>query len=428
MLLWEQQILLQHKLVSQRLHIYHVVAVLHVIILDAQHLHNHQEQVFVMMCVIKFIEGMGLFRSLPSFFSVILPALILCSCITKFEAEVGEVAGILVVEGIITDDESVITLSRSKGLSFEDNIFDLSPYHVTDAKVYIECDDGTQWSAAGQDGGQYTIQMGKLNPARQYRLKIEHEAHEYCSEYLYPVATPDIDSVFWTKRDKGQPVNLHVASHAPDDKVYYFRWSYTELWESRAKVYLKGYPYYCITNSKSKEMLLGTTEGTAFGQSAEIIAKIPPGDNRFKILYCMDVSQYTISKRAYDYFSNIKKNSRQSGSPFAQVPSELKGNIACITDSERLVIGYMVISSAATRKRVYIYNSEVYEDPELVIPDELRNKECAIIHFDTNSDPKYVPYLPPYIYILRTCVDCIAAGGRPINELPNDWPYKYGED
>jgi len=360
--------------------------------------------------------------------SVILNGLILCGCITEFEAkDINEMEGILVVEGIITDDESVITLSQSKGLTYDDNILDISPYHVNGAKVYIECDDGTQWSALvppdSKSGGQYAIKTGKLNPERQYRLKIEHEEHKYHSEFAYPMATSEIDSVFWTKRGNGQPVNIHVATHAPDSMIHYYRWSYTEVWEVRAKVYLLGFPFYCITTSKSGEILLGTNEGTAFGRLIEIIAKIPPTDNRFMFMYRMDVAQHAISKRAYDYYTNVKKNSRQTGNLFAHIPSELKGNISCITDPGRPVIGYMDVSSAA-QKRLYI-NFEVYEDPNLMIPEQFRKPECNLIYYW--FVPNFIWYVlyRPDLYIDIRCVDCQAAGGTSIKELPDDWPYQF---
>jgi len=318
--------------------------------------------------------------------SVILTCLILCGCISEFETkDIDEMAGILVVEGIITDDESVITLSRSKGLSYEDNILDISPYRVTGAKVYIECDDGTQWSAPvppdSKSDGQYTIKTGKLNPERQYRLKIEIEAHEYHSEFACPMLTPGIDSVFWTKRGNGQPVNIFVTTHASDSMTHYYRWSYREEWEIRPRygmggegkcpecgtyildrrdiacpqcgTELPGLPYFCWNTAVNREMLLGSSEKTTLGRVAEKLAEMQPTDVKLEIMYRVDVRQNAIRKRAYDYFTNIKKNARQTGEIFAQIPSEMKGNITCITDPARPVIGYMDVSSAA-QKRLWI--------------------------------------------------------------------------
>ena len=376
--------------------------------------------------------------------SVILPALILCGCITEFEAkDIDEVDGLLVVEGIITDDESVITLSRSKGLSYEDNIYDLSPYGVTDAKVYIECDDGTQWGAVTQNlppdlksGGQYVVKTGKLNPARQYRLKIYHEAHEYCSEYLYPVITSDIDSVFWTKSGTGYPVKIHVAAHAPDTMVHYYRWSYREEWEIKT-IYPPGdlgecgvcksfyepedifcpncgaelprTPYYCWKTAHNREILLGSTEKTVLGRVAAPLAEMRPTDSKMYVLYRMDVYQNAIRKQAFDYFTNIKKNARQAGSLFTQIPSELKGNIACTTDPARTVIGYMDVSSAA-RMRLWISRlDDAYEW------DIYFCKSYSL----WNAPLGYV-YLPWIGFVHESCTDCRYGGATKYR--PADWP------
>jgi hypothetical protein len=345
--------------------------------------------------------------------------LILCGCITEWEAkDIDEIEGILVVEGFITDDESVITLSRSKGITYDDSDRDMTPYRVADAKVSIECDDGTQWAASGQNLGEYTIENGKLNPERQYRLKVEFEAHEYHSEFASPMVPPEIDSVFWTKKEWGQPVNIHVATHAPDGMVQYYRWAYTELWEISVEYIMKEYPSRCIKSSKSNNLLIGTTERTASGRLIEIIAEISPGSDRFSVLYRMDVTQHAISKRAYDYYTNVKKNAQQTGSLFTHIPSELRGNISCITDPDRPVIGYVDISSA-TRKNVYI-GTNVYENPYIAIPGR-----CEPTYFRYTFPEGYVPIpdLPSY-YINRFCVDCEFVGGKPIKDLPDDWPYQ----
>ena len=157
-----------------------------------------------------------------------LLCLFLYGCVTKYEATgIDEIGDILVVEGIITDNESIITLSRSTNISGE---AEYTPNYVDNADVYIECDDGTRWQAEPHDwgmfwsprNGRYLIKTGKLNPDNKYRLKIEVEendgdcvsnpwggapcptkAYEYRSDFSYPIKTPEIDSIFWVKRDKG---------------------------------------------------------------------------------------------------------------------------------------------------------------------------------------------------------------------------------
>jgi len=246
-------------------------------------------------------------------FIILLLFLILCGCITEYEAKIEGVEGILVVEGIITDDESVIILSRSAGLNHDDTQ-DMSVYGVPDAKVYVECDDGSQWDAEFHpdwdwgigrgNGSRYTIATMKLNPERQYRLIIEMDEHIYCSEFAYPMLTPEIDSVFWTKKSKGQPVDIHVATHVPDNMVQYCRWSYREDWEYRSAYYDKNYACYCSNKYLNNAILIGTNEKNINDRMIVMLTKILPSDQRLSCLYRIDFKQNTISKQAFKYYPN----------------------------------------------------------------------------------------------------------------------------
>ena len=370
-----------------------------------------------------------------------LLSLILCGCITDFNATgIDELADILVVEGIITDDESTITLSRSVNLTEES----FGDYYVDHARVYIECDDGTQWEAEPSlDGtlrnGRYTIQTGPLNPDRKYRLKIEIEevdstgirsTFEYCSDYSNSIKTPEIDSVFWAKRGQGQPVAIYVATHEPEGKVLFYRWSYKEDWEINSQYFVEGYPYYCWNVGKNSDLLIGSAEKTVFGKLTDIVAEISPSDRKLSVLYRITVKQNAISKRAYTYFANVKKNVEQTGSIFAPIPSELRGNIICTTDPDRPVIGYVDVSST-TQKHCYILRRDVYEVPYSLRQEcEEISRDSLLSLYDGEIPDNYillnpVPVSPddfPF-YARAQCVDCSYYGTA--DQKPDDWPNNY---
>jgi hypothetical protein len=378
-------------------------------------------------------------------------SLILVGCITDYEARgVDEEKDILVVEGLITEGESYITLSRSIYLN------DVATFnYIYDATVYVECEDGTRMEAEnpsldpywGFSTNRYAIQIDQLHLDRKYRLKIEinepdtqsryaydevaYKTFEYASDYSNPIATPEIDSVFWTKREKGHPISIHVATHDPDNRALYFRWSYREDWQIISDVSSMPpyyYPYFCWNFENSHELLLGSGNKTIFGNVTEILTQMPPYSRKLEALYRIDVKQNAISKRAHDYFANIKKNAQHSGSLFTPAPSELRGNIVCITDPNRPVIGYVDVS-LTTQKRRYITRAEdVYEyarrtyDCEPVLEDSLRAR------FDESGGIPiyYVPYneiTGPFgiqlFYIINSCVDCTLFG---TTQKPEDWP------
>ena len=344
----------------------------------------------------------------------LLLCLLLCGCITKYyPTGIDEIADILVVDGVITDDETIITLSRSINLTEDQSI---STYYVDHALVYVECDDGTQWQAEQWDwgteerNGRYLIKNGMLNPERKYCLRIGIDEFEYGSDYSHPIITPEIDSLFWMKTGRGQPVTIRVATQSTDGKTMYCRWKYKEDWEINSYYNLPGYPYYCWNKDNSREMLLGSSEKTVFGRIMDVVAEIQPWDRKLAVMYRIDIRQNAISKRAYDYYENIRINAKQIGNIFAPVPSELRGNIICTSHPGRPVIGYIEVSST-TLKRLYIPKSaNVYELPYST------NCEPFELEFPPNNDTFIVNYYGSYLY--RDCVDCTFFGTE---QKPDDW-------
>ena len=353
---------------------------------------------------------------------------ILFGCITEYEPTgIDEIADILVVDGIITDDETCITLSRSINLTEADNE-ELPSIYIHNAKVYVECDDGTQMTGEHQVAGQYLVQTGTLNLERKYRLKIEINEHEYSSNFSYPIATSEIDSIFWMKRDKGEPVTIHVATQSSEDFddniVLYYLWSFEENWEIRPPLPHWDYPSVCWYKAESTDILLGSATKTVSGSLIENINEIDPSDRKLSEMYQIMVKQNAISKRAYDYFSNIRKNSQHSGSIFSPIPLELTGNITCTTDPGIPVIGYVEVSTT-TQKHRYISRRDNLYEPIQWNCQTFTVNELREIYNTTNIPPippDYTLYQEgffgmPALYVKKDCVEC--NGKLP---KPDDWP------
>ncbi len=372
-------------------------------------------------------------------------------CVTEYEAKgIKEEKNILVVEGMITEGESYITLSRSINLT-DDN--PTSVIYVDNAVVCIESDDGKVVCAnnnAGQRYGRYTLPVGKLNFDRKYRLKIEileddysadctvgtdgllqcpKELIEYATPYMSPILTPEIDSVFWTKKSLGQMVNIHVATHSPDNEVLYYRWSYKEDWEIHSDVYSGvdfTYPFYCWNKENNKNLLIGSAEKTVFGKVTDIITEMHPSSRKLEVLYRIIVKQNAISKRAYDYYANIKKNTQQTSDIFAPIQSELRGNITCHTDPSKPVIGYVDVSTTTEKirfiyptERAYEYSNRPWSCTEVM--------KDSLLEWYTFIPEYFVPFYYGYdenlnmrlFYIFNQCIDCTKFG---TTIKPEDWP------
>ena len=370
----------------------------------------------------------------------------LSGCITEYEPKgLDEVSNILVVEGTITENESKIILSRSQNLTNE--AYKPTTY-VNNAIVTIERDDGVEIEAEPPNfkryNGDYIFQMGELLFDRKYRLKIEIAEYdctgidgtcppkifEYGTDFMYPLRTPEIDSVFWSKKSKGELVNIHVATHSTDSDMLFYRWQFREDWEIQSDREPNSdfsYPYYCWNGGNSRNLLIGSAEKTIFGQLTNIIEEIVPYNRKLEVLYRIKVKQNAISKQAFEYFDNIRKNSQQTASIFAPVQSELIGNIKCITDPTIPVIGYVDISST-THNELYIsFYDGAYEYVSRTWDCTSLSQDSLLTANDGIIPSIYVPYEWVYglsdratlFYIQELCVDCTLFG---TTTKPDDWP------
>ena len=356
--------------------------------------------------------------------------LILCSCITEYlPPDIDTVTGILVVDGMITDDETVIKLSRS--INLLERINNWSKYYINDARVYVECDDETSIEGSPDlhdyiNMGHYLIKTGKLDINKQYRIKIEIDESDnktsvYYSDFLYPLKTPEIDSLYYIKRGIGYAVMIHVETQSPDKSELYCRWSYKEDWEVHAEYSSERFPYYCWNKGYNPSLLLASSENNFDGKLNVRITTLAPRNRRFSVLYRIDVNQNALRKQAYDYFANIQRNDQQISSIFAPIPSELRGNIYCESDPDRLVIGYVDVS-LTSKKRMYIPRSANVYEP--VSPCMVATAQQLNLQYETDFIRilQYYELVPNVGYVDFDCVNCTYWGTE---DKPKDWPNDY---
>jgi hypothetical protein len=123
----------------------------------------------------------------------------------------------------------------------------------------------------------------------------------------------------------------------------------------------------------------------------------------------------------------MKKNTEQIGTLFDPQPSELSGNIHCLTDPNEIVIGYVEITQEQA-KRIFIYNNQVngwnYQAGCLQIIVD--NNLDSIAKYGRDRFPTVPFALSPLGSILQfyaanneTCVDCTIRG---TNQKPAFWP------
>jgi len=377
----------------------------------------------------------------PIYFILLL--FTLAGCIEPYHAKTDSIVNILVVEGVITSGTSQITLSRSVGL---DDYIDVNIIGVMNAIIYVECEDGAQSNVAYYSGrGKYLIETGELDNNKKYRLVIHSNGEEYHSAFIAPAISSPVNVSF--KLDHNDMINVCVSTTGYDHQPGYYMWSYKEDWEITSIMYndsviidgkvvyndlsSENNRYYCWQKDSSRILILGTTERLIENAIREkpirIFGRI---DNRTSVLYRVNVTQNTIHKEGYDYFYNLQKNIEQTGSIFGTIPSEIMGNIRCVSNPEIPVIGYVDVSTTTSDEQ--FLNSRYY-DPRS------RNGQYLQCERDTLLNPipppkpgtGYILWVQEMtlvgngdpVYITDKCVDCTLLGGT--KRKPKNWPNNH---
>jgi hypothetical protein len=241
--------------------------------------------------------------------------------------------------------------------------------------------------------------------------------------------------VNWERDSEG--VHIYVNTNDPAGNSRYYRWDYDETWEIKTYyysrfVYIGGstvrpriFPNedvsVCWKHHRLSEILLANSVNL----SQDIIYKkpltlIPQGSERLQVRYSILVKQYAMEKEAYDFFEIMKRNTEEIGSFFGPLPSEINGNIQCLTNPEEQVIGY-ITASEEKKKRIFItipgWNFYLscfsVAVPKIADSIDYYFGSIGLIPYEEEFSP------PVYHGSSPVCTDCTARGG--INVRPSYW-------
>jgi hypothetical protein len=379
-----------------------------------------------------------------------LLVLLVTGCKENYDSPVqSPVTGYLVVEGVVNSGPgtAAITLSRTTKLDNRGIVYE------TGARVKLEGENNSVYSFVEQGSGKYSIDNLNLNGAIKYRLRITVKAgKEYLSDFAAVKNNPPIDSVNW-KRENGDGLQLYINTHDPQNNTRYYQWAYNETWEIHS-TYVSALKYKVVNQSprniysvvyrdsstfsfdpnivtcwqyySSNALLLGTTAKLSKDIVYLPIAFVPHGSIKLGVLYTINVKQYAWTKEGYEFLERMKKNTESTGSIFDAQPSELKGNIHCVTDTSEPVIGYFNICPVQ-EKRIFIKSSEVpsWGYQHYCETVEIKNISDSIIQLGLGLMPTVVATQTPsgniatFYAALPECVDCTLRGS---NIKPAYWP------
>ena len=362
----------------------------------------------------------------------------------------------LVIDGSLNSGAGPASLTLSRTT----NLDTTAQQYERGATIIIQGDDGSTYLLAESSPGLYTASDLNLDGNKKYRLKINASNGEtYASDYVSVIPNPPIDSINYQQNADG--LQIFINTHNPQNNTRYYKWQYSETWEfhSAYLTTLKYVPYQtaqglfysltppivskdppdpydssifaCWQSDSSTEILLGSSAALSEDLIHLPITKIPTGSQKMSALYSINILQYGWSEAGYQFLQAMKKNSENTGSFFNPLPSQLVGNIQCISDPSKMAVGYFNISPAQ-QKRFFI--------PAAAVTDWNYNQSCPLFEITNNPDSivKYHnEWLPTVaaqtkpIPLTTTseiltfnasypvCVDCTISG---TNTKPPYWP------
>ncbi|MFN8259244.1 MAG: DUF4249 domain-containing protein [Bacteroidales bacterium] len=296
--------------------------------------------------------------------SLLFMVLIFKSCITQFIPESNEVEDLLVVEGLITNqnEKNTIKLSRSLPLGLKS---EARPFWGCD--VFIMDNLGNSYHLNETNLGVYVTDSSSFIgiPGRIYTLKIITNLPGHNKTYeSYPVEmkpVPLVDSLFYEKnvikpKDGNYPgidgCQIYLNTHDQTDNCRYFRWDFEETWILRLLWPVENMK--CWVSDRSNSIHIKST----LTMEQNVINRFPihyisNETDRLKRKYSILVNQYSMSEEEFNYWQDLQNLSVKVGGLSDLVPYTVPGNIKCIEKPDEKVLGYFSVS-AKSSKRIYI--------------------------------------------------------------------------
>jgi hypothetical protein len=379
---------------------------------------------------------------------IVLIIIVAAGCIEPFSPNIpNSDDSFLVVDGIITDQAGPYTVSITKSTPLDH--IDNEETLVTGVNVTIEEENGIIETLNEISPGVYITNSLQGVVGKRYRLNLSYNGSQYMSSWETIEASAIIDSVYYqieTRATTNKDINLtglqfYVDSHGSQEGVKSHRFEWEETWEIGVTypskedfldggliVDAKNPVHQCWKFKNSETINLSTTEGLSENFiSTHPIGFITGEDERFIKKYSLQVKQYALDETEYLFWKFLKESNEELGSLYDKQPAKIVGNIASLTDSDDVVLGYFSASGVqVVRVFVRAYTVNISERNDCTIPldtllkaDFGNNYESAVMEEINNG--KYFfgsAYAgrPPVNVVgallsHRKCSDCRIKGG-----------------
>lgn len=288
------------------------------------------------------------------------------SCIDPVSFEVDH-QPTMVVEGFISNDSENQTIKLSRTVSYGSGY----PEPIEDASLIISDNLGNAYQLYHLKQGEYRTPAG-FTPkiGATYTLHIEtKEGSTYQSTPQTIPQPASIDSVYYWETTKEE---LEKNGNIVEKKGVQYAVNYTLpaqdtylYWQWRGTFPFPGKTYDENGNSINCYIYEGSSNFISILDGNQYSSKRLTNQLVFHQLgyqyiekYCLQVSQYTISKEAYLFYKGVEDQKNGGGSIFDPLPSQIQGNIYNTNNTDEIILGHFG-AYGLSQDIVFVENVEI---------------------------------------------------------------------
>ncbi len=302
-------------------------------------------------------------------FYIVLVFLLVTACETLYEPVLDGAEEVMVVDArlVFGETEHTIYISKSNGFNNPDKF-----HPFTLASVWLIDSSGQRFPSVQIQSGVHRI-VATIEASQTYQLQITSGDDIYVSDFEPVQAEPAIDSIYseefvlWNQpggetqvesfqRFKGHRVYVDIDNHG-QKRYYRFDSRHVLLYHFPFDTVVRGLPETVLKygwKSIYPDDLFTIAAPSLYARDA-YISKQPVGFFRYKssdYLKAEEVArgwicllyQYAISESTWSFYDDLNRQLGSEGKIFDPLYVQARGNLTCITNPEKKVLGNFEIS------------------------------------------------------------------------------------
>jgi len=298
----------------------------------------------------------------------------LVSCYKPYDANIDNGEKILVINGLITNENASYRIHLSYALPFDSSGTGQPAYA---SNVHITDEQGKYYAFYESGNGDYISDPTQFtgNPGSIYTLfinTVDGERYESDPQQLFSSAYPDsVYAEFGYQETLNKITGLKVISHGANiltdirnESNGFPRFRFTTNLETQYVNVICPPAGLCDVNycwqTENANPNINLTGGEYSTNSASVnkhvVCFIDDNLYCFSLIYyqafmvsshIIYLNQYTLNNEAYLYYKNIDELLKSEGKLFDPIATQIIGNIKCITHPENKVFGFFEAASVS---------------------------------------------------------------------------------